>query len=244
MIRSQAQAARSLRSGRAQGIAQSKGERAGTEMTLRDGRIGFRLKLVLIAAISATLALAMDTAARASLGPVVVSQVKDSDPGPGDGDPLQGGNGAEEAGGIDLGGVLIYDANDGFAGAVPRHGQELWRSDGTEAGHLSAQGHRPVRPARRPTRALPTIWLTEIERRGILHRPDRTSVERHRAMEDGRHRQPALSWSRTSIRRRSSRWRGRAELAERSATNSSSSRTRVAPTATNCGNPTVRPPAP
>ncbi|MGB0120937.1 MAG: hypothetical protein WBP55_08305 [Solirubrobacterales bacterium] len=101
-------------------------------MTLINGDIGFRMKLVLVAAISVTLALAIDTAARAALGPVVVSQVKDSDPGPGDGNPLAGGNGAQIAGGVDLDGVLIYDANDSFSGAG--HGQELWRSDGTDAG--------------------------------------------------------------------------------------------------------------
>jgi len=96
------------------------------------GGIGLRLRLALMALILAGLGLATETAANAALGPVVVSQAKDSDPGPGDGDPLQGGNDADEVGGVDLDGVLIYDANDGFSG--PGHGQELWRSDGTEAG--------------------------------------------------------------------------------------------------------------
>lgn len=69
-----------------------------------------------------------DSKARADLGPVVVSQVKDADPGPGDGDPLQTGD-------ANLGGVLIYDAKDGFGAGG--HGHEIWRSDGTEAGtHL------------------------------------------------------------------------------------------------------------
>ncbi|MGA7396483.1 MAG: ELWxxDGT repeat protein [Solirubrobacterales bacterium] len=101
-------------------------------MTLTKGNTRFRMKLVLVVAISVTLAFAMDTVARAALGPVVLSQVKDSDPGSGDGNPLSGGNGAQIAGGVDLDGVLIYDANDGFSGAG--HGQELWRSDGTDAG--------------------------------------------------------------------------------------------------------------
>jgi len=99
---------------------------------LAEGCIGIRSKLLLAAAIFVVMGLGMDAAARAALGPVVTGQVKDTNPGPADGDPLQGGNDADEVGGVDLDGILIFDANDGFSGAA--HGQELWRSDGTEAG--------------------------------------------------------------------------------------------------------------
>jgi ELWxxDGT repeat protein len=67
--------------------------------------------------------------AEAALPPVVVSQVKDIDPGPDSGDPMQGGNSNEQFGGVDLNGVLIFDAD-----VWPESSVELWRSDGTEAG--------------------------------------------------------------------------------------------------------------
>lgn len=101
-------------------------------MTEAGGRSEFIPRLIALATVLTVLVLGMDTLAKAALGPVVTAQVKDSNPGPGDGDPLQGGNGADLAGGVNLDGILIYDANDGFGGFG--HGQELWRSDGTEAG--------------------------------------------------------------------------------------------------------------
>jgi ELWxxDGT repeat protein len=76
-----------------------------------------------------------EATARAALGPVVVEQVKDIRPGPGDGDPMQGGDGQFFPGGVDLDGVLVFDADSGTVVAEGGlAGRELWRSDGTEAG--------------------------------------------------------------------------------------------------------------
>ena len=92
-------------------------------------------RLFALTAVFAFFGFGIDTAARAALGPVVVEQVKDIRPGPGDGDPLQYGDGQFFPGGADLNGVLIFDAKDGVAIAEGDvHGVELWRSDGTEAG--------------------------------------------------------------------------------------------------------------
>jgi ELWxxDGT repeat protein len=93
------------------------------------------MRLLVLTSVLAFLGFGLDSTARAALGPVVVEQVKDIRPGPGDGDPLQGGDGQFTPGGADLNGVLIFDATDGTPIAEGDvHGVELWRSDGTEAG--------------------------------------------------------------------------------------------------------------
>lgn len=92
-------------------------------------------RLFVLTAAFVFLGFGLDATARAALGPVVIDQVKDIRPGPQDGDPLQGGDGAGLPGGADLDGVLIFDANSGSVVAEGGlAGQELWRSDGTEAG--------------------------------------------------------------------------------------------------------------
>ena len=97
----------------------------------RAGGLSENLVVRLVVGIGLMLLLAMGLAvpAGAALPPVSVSQVKDIDPGPEDGDPFQGGNGSDSFGAVDLNGVLIFDA-----AVYPESGVELWRSDGTEAG--------------------------------------------------------------------------------------------------------------
>ncbi len=97
----------------------------------RAGGLSENLVVRLVVGMGLMLLLAMGLAvpAGAALPPVSVSQVKDIDPGPEDGDPFQGGNGNDQFGAVDLNGVLIFDAR-----VTPESGVELWRSDGTEAG--------------------------------------------------------------------------------------------------------------
>lgn len=102
-------------------------------MTQAAGTTGLKSRLVLLITFMSAFGFSIEAEAEANLEPVVVSQVKDADPGAGDGDPLQGGNNADQAGGVDLDGILIYDSNDGFTNGED-HGQELWRSDGTDEG--------------------------------------------------------------------------------------------------------------
>ncbi|MBK8293423.1 MAG: hypothetical protein IPK93_01090 [Solirubrobacterales bacterium] len=95
-------------------------------MTQDAVRTGFTSRLILLTTLFAVLGFGLEESARASLGPVVVSPVKDINPGSDDGNPLQ------NRGGIDFGGVLLFAATDGYTGAA--HADELWRSDGTDAG--------------------------------------------------------------------------------------------------------------
>ena len=124
-------------------------------MTQAAGTTGLKSRLVLLITFMSAFGFSIEAEAEANLEPVVVSQVKDADPGAGDGDPLQGGNNADQAGGVDLDGILIYDSNDGFTNGED-HGQELWRSDGTAVGTaLIAEGLvRHLPPGRRRSHVL------------------------------------------------------------------------------------------
>ncbi len=70
-----------------------------------------------------------DEAASAALPPVLVSQVKDIEPGPDDGLPFYSSNGNEEVGGLDLNGRLILTPT------VPK---------GSSPGNPMAPGPAPV----------------------------------------------------------------------------------------------------